>query len=73
MIDTIRDVWMNSLKADLFARRILSSRVESRVAERSSPNRVSSRRSRFQVKSQVKSSQVNVDAQDALELQSISS
>ena len=53
MIDTIRDVWMNSLKADLFARRILSSRVECRVE--SSPNRVSSRPSRFQVKSQVKS------------------
>ena len=34
---------------------ILSSRVESRVAERSSPSRVSSRRSRGQVKSQVKS------------------
>ena len=63
--------------ADLFASRILSIRVESRVAKRSSPSRVSSRRSRFQVKSQVKSIivksiQVNVDAQDALELQSIS-
>ena len=31
------------------------SRVESRVADRSSPSRVSSRRSRYQVKSQVKS------------------
>ena len=42
-------------RLDLFASRILSIRVESRVAERSSPSRVSSRRSRYQVKSQVKS------------------
>ena len=40
---------------DLLASRILSSRVESRVADCSSPSRVSSRRSRYQVKSQVKS------------------
>ena len=44
---------------DFFASRILLSRVESRVAERSSPSRVSSRRSRCQVKSQL-ASQVNI-------------
>ena len=73
-LPTGKGTWQST---DLFARRILSNRVESRVAERSSPRRVSSRRSRCQVKSQVNncqvnSSQVNVNAQDALELQSIS-
>ena len=44
---------------DAFVSRILSSRVESRVTERSRPSRVSSRRSRCQAKSQVKSIHYN--------------